>query len=65
MLLTVFNPTKSAVINPDILHHPIPGFYISSVIFITPGGGYWYKNIEKYPPTRLAGGSNLFYNATR
>lgn len=24
MLLTEFDPTKSAGINPDILHHPIP-----------------------------------------
>jgi len=26
MLLTEFDPEKSAVIDPDIVHHPIPGF---------------------------------------
>lgn len=26
MLLTQFDPEKSAVINPDMVHHPVPGF---------------------------------------
>ena len=26
MLLTEFDPDRNAVINPDIIHKPIPGF---------------------------------------